>query len=155
MSDHEPATDRQKKKLHWLGITVRKGLTKDEASRLLDEAEAADPAREEAYQIAKERDEDAGLLAELVNDEDAREMGEYKKLTQAQALQLRDYFAARRVNWGEVDHSQMAGVIRQLFPDRIVQPRNPQPARAACPKAGGCLLFLAGVLVWLTIRLVC
>ena len=153
MADQEPATDRQKKKLRHFGIAIKRGLPKSEASRLLDAAEEADPQREEAYQTAKERKEDAELLGEIVNGEDAREMGDYKRLTQAQALQLRDYFAARGVNWAPVDSAQMAGIIRHLFPDRIKQAGGQRSARPGRQKAKGCLLLLAvPASAWITAK---
>lgn len=157
MADQEPATDRQKKKLRRFSIPVKKGLTKAEASELLDAAATADPEREEAYQIAKDREEDAWLLGEIVNGEDAREMGDYKKLTEAQALQLRDYFAARSAEWGSIDQDQMAGIIRHLFPDRIKLPRAPRTSARRTQATKGCLLLLcvpaaAGVVEALLMR---
>ena len=142
MADQELATDRQKKKLRRFSIPVKKGLTKAEASDLLTAAEAADPAREEAYQTAKDREEDAWLLGEIVNGEDARELGEYKKLTNVQALQLRDYFAARLAKWEDVDQDQMAGIIRHLFPDRIKPSRAPRASVRQTKAAKGCLVLL-------------
>ena len=154
MADQEPAPDSQKKKLRHLGIAFKKGLTKSEASRLLDAAEEADPQREEAYQTAKDRKEDAELLGEIVNDEDAREMGDYKRLTQAQALQLRDYFVAQGVNWGTVDSAQMAGIIRHLFPDRIKQTGGQHAASAGRQKAKGCLWLLAApAFAWIATKI--
>ena len=115
----EAATDRQKKKLRFFGVPIRRGLTKDEASDLITAAVDAHPEIEARYEAAKEEEEKLWFLDETINDEDAREMGDYKKLTKAQLKELLVYLSKHAPDWEQMDRMQLVPVVRKLFPDRI------------------------------------
>src|SRR4051794_13174940 len=84
----DPATDRQKKKLKFYGVPTRRGLTKGEASELIEAAMENHPDREIAYEAAKEDEEALWILEEMINDEDTRDIGHFRKLTKAQLKQM-------------------------------------------------------------------
>ena len=137
----ELATDRQKKKLRFFRVRLVKGLTKAEASAMIDAAETAQPEREEAYQAAKEEEEKLWFLDETINDADAREMGDYRKLTKAQLKELLAYLAQHALQWEHMERMRLVTVVRSLFPEQIKARRVSRGRRCRMAGPGGCVVL--------------
>lgn len=116
----DPATDRQKKKLKFFGIKINRGMTKGEASDLIEAAVDEHPEIEDAYQAAKEKEqdqeEDLGFLDHLINDEETREIGDFKKLTEAQLREFLAYLSANVPRWKEMSRFDLGISFRDFSP---------------------------------------
>ena len=138
----EPATDRQKKKLRFYGVHIKRGLTKGEASDLIEAAMEAHPELEVAYEAAKEDEEALWLLEEMINDEETREIGHYKKLTKAQLKSMLSYLLEHVPNWQETSRFDLCELVPRLFPDqRKVSGERAVSVRQA-GRSRGCLVLL-------------
>jgi hypothetical protein len=145
----DPASDRQKQKLKYFGIRIKRGLTKGEASDLIEEAMQADPEREAAWQEFKEDEEgvDVGLsnletLAWMVNDEDVREVCHYKVLTKAQLRQLLKYLKEHEPDWQSKSRYDLGDLVLSNFPEQAKAQGAKRPNADGRVKSGGCMLLL-------------
>lgn len=135
----DPATERQKKKLRFFKIRIKTGLTKGEASDLIDAAVTARPDREADYQAEKADEEALWLLEEMMNDEDTREIGHYKKLTKAQLRQLLAYLSDHVPDSRDTGRFDLCDLVPLLFPEQLKARREPAPSQR---KSAGCLVML-------------
>lgn len=146
----DPATVRQKEKLTFFGIQTKRGVSKGEASDLIEAAMRANPDKEAAWQEYKEDEEgvDDGfsnieILAWKVNDEDVREVCEYKRLTKRHLREMLNYLKGNVPDWQNRSGFDLGKLVLTLFPDQRKRLRPAaSPSVARQPRSTGCVVLL-------------
>ena len=116
------------------------GISYSKAKELL--RELGDQATEEEELAAAV--EKLMRLDLMINGKDAREIGQYRKLTKAQLQQLLTHLSEHLPNWQEMNASDLCALVPQLFPELIkVKQSRPLPAGdpPAAPEGRSLLRF--------------
>ena len=91
------------------------------------------------------------MLEYMLNDDDARDIGNYKKLSDKQLQQLLDHCSKNIPNWQEINRFDLCEIVPRLFPS-LVKKRS----RATTPSARdstGCMALLLALILLLPLAL--
>lgn len=141
---NQPATKEQRQRIRELGGSAA-DLTYDAAKDMIQdlEIEANDKEWDEL-----ENPSDLDLLEEIANDEDARDLYDYKKLTKAEVQQFLTFLQQKWPDWRDASHWDVAQRIPDVFPHRKKVSRRPAATRSTskAAKGSGCLIIALALL---------
>ncbi len=145
--EDRPASGEQLKKLHSLG-SHPKNITYGEARSRIEDLELRKLEQEEKK---SEAEDDLDDLYFSLNDEDVRELCNYKVLTKAQVRQMLDYLNSHVPGWQQKSRFELGDLVLKLFPQRARAPkrRSGRTRHKTASSSGMFLLVVVVLLGWL------
>jgi hypothetical protein len=114
----EPASEAQLRKLRFYGQNVARGITKGDASELIDDAMSRHPEKEDAYQRWKQTEEELTEWYDEAVMSDFCEEGHMKKPTRKMIQETIAFLESNRPHWrDEVRGNAFAILLMERYPD--------------------------------------
>ncbi len=114
----EPASEAQLRKLRYYRKHCRLGLTKGEASDLIDDVMSEHPEKEKSYQLWKESEDDTAEWYEQAIMSDFYQEGDMRKPTREMIQETIAFLKASRPNWRyEVRDNSFAILLMERYPE--------------------------------------
>jgi hypothetical protein len=114
----EPATEAQRRKLHFYGRRCPDQLTKGHASDMIDDAMARHPEKEDVYQQWKEAEDDFERWYYEVVDSDFCEEGDIRKPTKEMVRDTIEALDATQPNWRDgMGGNALALILEKRYPE--------------------------------------